>query len=541
MAVTPGALTPGTPQGWSRRTFLTRLGATGGATAMYGAMDALGLVPSPANAETVEFVPPRPGDLPAGATGRRRVAILGAGTAGLTVAYELGKAGYDCRVLEARDRPGGRALTIRRGDRHTDTDGVTQVSGYDAGQYFNAGPSRIPSHHLTIDYCKELGVAIEPMVNANAQGLYYHENTPTVDYGPLASTSVTHRQAKADWYGYVSELLAKAVSQGALDDVLTADDAERLVEFAQSLGGLSGGRYVGNNRRGYTEAPGAGDQPGVVDAPPPPLSTVLQSRFGERFAFEFGFDQAMMMWQPVGGMDRISAALADAVGRARISYNAWVTDISNTSTGVRVTYRQGSDVRFLDADYCVATITPMVLRTISSNFSTETKEALAVPVGANTGRMGIQFRRRFWEEDSSIFGGVTHTNLDVSGIYYPSYGYFGRKGVVVGYYSGAYTNLTVPDRITRALDQGVKIHGNAYRDEYENAFSVAWPKNPYTLGAWVQWPGGRGAAYTHLLQPDGNVYFAGDHLSYYTAWQNGAFLSARKVVMDLHARAVATA
>lgn len=383
------------------------------------------------------------------------------------------------------------------------------------------------------------------MVNANAQGLYYQENTATTDFGPLASTPVTHRQAKADWFGYISELLATAVDQGALDEMLTADDAERVVSFANSLGGLSGGRYVGNSRRGYREPRGAGDQPGEIDAPPPPLSTVLQSRMGNEFAFEFGFDQAMMMWQPVGGMDRISAALADAVGRQNITFNAPVNEILNTGDGVRVTYQDARNgrVRTFDADYCIVTIPPMVLRSIPNNFSRETNDALAEPVGVDTGRMGIQFRRRFWEEDLDIFGGVTHTNLDINNIFYPSYGYFDRKGVVVGYYAFGpfYTNLSVPDRATRAVEQGAKIHGEVYRTEYENSFSVAWRKVPYSLGGWVNWPGGRGSAYLHLLQPDRNIYFSGDHLSYYTSWQNGAFLSARKVVMDLHDRVVATA
>src|SRR5690606_18209053 len=136
-------------------------------------------------------------------------------------------------------------------------------------------------------------------------------------------------------------------------------------------------------------------------------------------------------------------------------------------------------------------------------------------------------------------GGITHTNLDVSGIWYPSYGYLGEKGVVVGYYSGAYTNLSVPERQARALAQGAKIHGQKYIDEFETAVSVAWPKMPWARGGWVSWQGGRGAAYQHLLQPDGRIYFAGDHLSYYTSWQAGAFESARKVVMDLHARVAA--
>ena len=52
------------------------------------------------------------------------VLILGAGIAGLTASYELEKAGYRCRILEARLRPGGRNWTVRRGSTDTDLDGV---------------------------------------------------------------------------------------------------------------------------------------------------------------------------------------------------------------------------------------------------------------------------------------------------------------------------------------------------------------------------------------------------------------------------------
>jgi monoamine oxidase len=505
-------------------------------------MAALGLVAAPANAAPVDFRPPRLADLPQNARGRTSVVIIGAGIAGLTAAYELQKAGYSCHIIEARDRPGGRARTIRRGDSLTDTDGVTQTAEFDDGQYFNAGPARIPNHHVTLDYCRELGVKIEAVVNANAESLYYHENTATVDYGPLGNTPVTHRQAKADTYGYVSELLHQAVNQGALDDVLSADDAEQLVAFANSLGGLSGGKYAGNSRRGYVERPGAGHQEGTVGAPPS-LSAVLQSQMGNRFSFEFGFDQAMMMWQPVGGMDRIAYAFADAVGKKNITYNAPVTEIRNTGSGVTVTYTDARPgrTRVIQADHCIVTIPPMVLKNIPSNLSAETKAALQVPVGANTGKIGLQYKRRFWEEDEKIFGGITATNMDVSGIWYPSSGFLGKKGVVVGYYSGAYTNLTVAEREARAVAQGVKIHGPAYRDELETSFSVAWPKVPEALGGWVSWPGGRGEAYNHLLEADGNVYFAGDHLSHYIAWQAGAIESARLTVMNLHQRLAAAA
>ena len=64
-----------------------------------------------------------------GRGGRRSVVILGAGVAGLATAYELGKAGYECTVLEARARPGGRNWTVRGGTSETDLDGATQRRG----------------------------------------------------------------------------------------------------------------------------------------------------------------------------------------------------------------------------------------------------------------------------------------------------------------------------------------------------------------------------------------------------------------------------
>jgi monoamine oxidase len=39
-----------------------------------------------------------------------------------------------------------------------------------------------------------------------------------------------------------------------------------------------------------------------------------------------------------------------------------------------------------------------------------------------------------------------------------------------------------------------------------------------------------------LLQPEGRVYFAGEHMTYLNAWMAGAFESARSVVAALHSR-----
>ena len=536
-----------------RREFLTRVGMAGGAGALYGTMDALGLVASPANApdawakERAAWRPPAKSDFGLRGRGGGDVVILGAGMAGLVTAYELGKAGYRCTILEARDRPGGRNWTVRGGTQETEIGGSRQRARFGAGQYMNAGPARLAQHMVTIEYCRELGVPIEVFTNANADGYYFNEGV-----GPLSSTKIRHRTGKADVYGYVSELLAKATDQGALDGDLTVADKERLIAFLRSFGAIgprnasdpaASFKYTGTSRRGYAVDPGAGTQSGEVLGPPSALEAVLQSGIGSYFSFELGWDQAMLMFQPVGGMDRIPYALAKAIRSqgGRIVYGAPVTELANTTDGVRVVYADGRRERQIAADYAVAAIPPHILARVPGNLSQGAKDALAYAVPVATGKIGLEYRRRFWEEDEKLIGGITNTNMDVSTIWYPSYGFLSGRGVIIGYYNFganavAYGDMAPAAREARAVAQGRKIHGDPYADELRSSFSVAWQKVRYSEGGWVSWPSRTSGQYDRLLEPEGNVYFAGDHLSYYIAWQAGAIESARKVVMQIHDR-----
>jgi monoamine oxidase len=210
---------------------------------------------------------------------------------------------------------------------------------------------------------------------------------------------------------------------------------------------------------------------------------------------------------------------------------------------VTVDYTDGHGETYrVEADYCVCTIPPTVLRDIANNFPASTAAALANVRGMSTGKIGLQFKRRFWEEDARIFGGITDTNLDIGTIWYPSAGFQGERGVVIGYYnyfdeSDRFAAMTPAQRVRRALEQGAKIHGAAYKEEFETAFSVHWQRARFSAGGWVLWEDrSQSPDYRTLLQPVGRLYFAGDHLSYVTAWQHGAFESARHVVTELHRR-----
>src|SRR5262245_13747394 len=121
----------------TRRKLLNVAARLGGAAAVYEALTAWNFLRPPAAMAA-------PLELPAGSGGGRKVAILGAGVAGLCAAYELDRAGYDCVVLEAAKRSGGRSLTLRRGDTFSEAGGPVQECRFDQGLYLNAGPGRIP-------------------------------------------------------------------------------------------------------------------------------------------------------------------------------------------------------------------------------------------------------------------------------------------------------------------------------------------------------------------------------------------------------------
>ena len=216
-------------KGVTRRRFLEQVGLAGGSAALYETMTALGLI----NLPEAWAGPP---ELPQGSGTGKSVVILGAGIAGLTAAYELTRANYDCKIIELTERAGGRNHTARRGTvlKEVNEDGVVteQVCNFDEGLYLNLGPGRLPYHHRrALHYCKELDVPLEVYVMETMANLFQSDEA----FGGKAQIK---RRIANDMQGYIAEMLAKAVNQNALNAELDAADRDNLLCLLKNFGDL---------------------------------------------------------------------------------------------------------------------------------------------------------------------------------------------------------------------------------------------------------------------------------------------------------------
>lgn len=519
----------------SRREFLHALGGVGGSAMVYRAMGALGLLAGCNDSLDKAEIP-----IPSG--GPFRVLVLGAGIAGLTAAYELGKLGFEVEILEATARAGGRSFTARAGDSLVEVDSVQQCR-FDMAEhlYMNLGPARIPYHHdRLLGYCREFGVALEVFTNDNRAAFFQSKKS---------GQKLTSRRLRADVRGHIAELLAKAVQKGALDEELTGVDQRALLDMLSTYGALGPSRaHVGSDRAGFLNQinPGLDDPATLAKPPVVPLAEIVDTAVfhGYQLVFDEGLNQQPTLLQPIGGMDRIIAAFMERVGHL-VRYESVVERIENVyaegqsePSGAVVTYREGGkSVRHAAADFVVCTIPATVLRDIASNFRPEVVAEIAAMQYVQAVKIGLQAERRFWEEDLHIYGGISWTDQKITQIWYPASGYLRQKGVLVAAYTwdeptdAFFSALSPEERLAEAKAEVEAIHPGSSA-LFGPGISRAWGKAPFQRGSWAN-DDPTYQKHAALARGDGRVSFAGEHVSFLHGWQEGSVLSARAAVRSI--------
>lgn len=508
----------------TRREALASVNAVGGEKAAKAALAALGLGPSTHLQYQKLDHGPQAGQ-------GTRVLVLGAGIAGLVAAYELKRAGFEVRILEARQRVGGRNWTLRHGDQVDYLDGRRQTAQFAPGLYFNAGPARLPSQHRTIlDYCSELGVPLEVLVNTS------HSAQLRPD---LQQPAFSVRQALNDTRGHLAGLLATAINRDALDAELSGEERVRLLGFLQEYGDLSQELiYEGSLRSGHgvsSAIPGA--LPGF--GAPLALDQLLHPElWGALLHTEYPEFSATML-QPVGGMDRIAVAFEQRL-REQLQFGAVVEQVRQRAEGVTVQYRDSVSgaVHREHADYLISTVPLPLLARLDTDFSEPFKQALRSTHNGAATKVAWQ-APRFWERDYRIYGGLSWVDHPARILWYPSDQLNSRQGLLVaGYVTGegasAFGQRPLAEQYA-ASAEAVELLHPGHAASLRQPLAVSWEQVPFSEGPWLQREQFPAQAHALLEQPQGRVYLASDGFgqSGIGIWQESAANAARRAVGQL--------
>ena len=445
---------------------------------------------------------------------RRRVAVIGAGVAGLVAAYELARLGHDPLVLEARNRVGGRIWTLR---------------DFAPGLQAEAGAMRIPrAHALTLEYCRHFDLPMVPFVMDNPKGLVFvggvrmtaaEANAHPERLGFDVADHEHGRTAAQLWEDAIAEPRALLAERGpaAWEEIVARYDQYSLYEFLKL--------------RGFSE--GAVEMFGVMHF----LEADLHNACVEVLREDLG-DAYTDMQTIAGGMDALPNAFYAAL-HDRVRFGAEVVALDQDERSVTVHYRTAAGRFSETADYAICTLPFSVLRHVEvlSPFSRGKQRAIRQLNYAASTKVLFQVRRRFWE-DEGIVGGATVTDLPVRRLNYPPADPATPRGILLASYTWSqdavrWGAMDPESRIEQALEDVEQIHPGSAQ-HFECGASHAWDHDPYAAGAFALFEAEQQSQlHRDIVAPEGRIHFAGEHCSLYHAWIQGSLESGIRAAREI--------
>ena len=235
------------------------------------------------------------------------------------------------------------------------------------------------------------------------------------------------------------------------------------------------------------------------------------------------------MFQPVGGMDHVAAAFEKRVGRM-IRFQSEVTQIRKTPGGVRVAYRdlKTKANETVEADYCICSIPMSVLASIDADFSPDVKQIIDHSPYDSAYKIAGK-RSASGKRSARSTAAFRFLDRPVNLVWYPSARLFSKRGVVIAGYNvengTVLEKMSVAEKLESSRQSVEALHPGRSR-ELQKPIYVGWGRIAYNLGSWVHInEPATYAGYERMIQPDGRIFFAGDHISHLVGWQEGAALA----------------
>ncbi len=484
---------------YSRRGFL-RSSAVATAAALAASCGPSAPAPAPAG------VPGAPAPERRGGGGTPRIAIVGAGMAGLNVAHKLQKAGLRAKVFEGANRTGGRMFTA------TDllADGLTTELG---GEFIDSG------HEEMLALMKEFNLdrldtqrpgteALKPETYF-INGRHYTQAQAARAFVPLAKRIMADYDSLGDVVNYETEGGGTAFDRQSIAEYLTAVHAtgwmRELLETAYVTEyGLETGEQSALN---FLFLIGTGD---LKDT----KACTLLGESDERY-------------KVVGGNQRIVDELARRV-EPQIQKLHRLEAIKSDGQGFTLTFQTEGRAVDEDADIVVLAIPFSLLRDVKMQVELpplKQKAIAELTYGANA-KVMIGFRSRPWEKQG--YSGATYSDETFQLAWANSYLQAGTAGGLT-LYSGGKLALeagqgTAEAAAVRLLTGIERAYPGATRERNGKVSRMHWPTFPWTKGSYACYRPGQWTTIAGSEGlPVGNLFFAGEHCSYdFQGYMNGA-------------------
>jgi monoamine oxidase len=468
------------------------------------------------------------GGKPGGGT-TAKVAIIGAGVAGLAAALRMKDAGVTATIYEAQTRVGGRMLTERSdavascGLCHTAR--RSGAVGWADGQWADVFGEFIDTSHATMrNLASRFNLplidlpAFEPAGSTDTYhffGQYYPYSQAVADFGPV----YTALQADIKAAGYPTTYASSTAAGRALDNMSVYQWIETRVPGGHSspMGRLLDAAYV-IEYGADTVNQSSLNLLYLLAYQPKPVTFAEFGVSDERFRI-------------VGGSDLLTTAMANDIGWNNIKLGQRLDSIVKNSDGtVNLYFRnQSAPVK---AEKVLLALPFTALRTIDyskAGFDALKVKAITEQGAAFNGKLQLQFSTRYWNQSGpwGVSSGNVYSDNGCLCMWDGSRGMNGASAILVNYTGGSVTEgMALKHPYGNQGDNEVQQDAATFLGQAELIFpgiSAQWNGkvinskahlSPDYLSAYGNYlPGQYQSICQYERVRQGNIFFAGEHTS----------------------------
>jgi monoamine oxidase len=453
-----------------------------------------------------------------------RVAIVGAGLAGLACAYELKRKGVIATLFDANDRVGGRCWSLR---------------DFFPGQVAERGGEFIDTPHKTLlGYIHEFKLAVEDVDKQPGEVFYYFNG----EHYPESLVVDEYRALVPALNSDLRKLSNEPTAANHTSEDVQLDRTS-LAEYLDS--------------RGAT----------------PLIKAVIEQAYKAEYGLEIGEQSCLNFllfihadrrskFTPFGifsderyhvldGNDRIAEGLRDRLG-GQIQLDMRLVRVFKTAAGkIDLSFQQGASTRQATFDAVVLALPFTILRDVDLDASlglpSWKSDAIDLLGYGTNAKMMVGFDSRPWVSLGS--NGEAYSDLLNHQLTWETNPLMAdaSRGVLTDYSSGQRgANLDPSDpqgeasRFLNDLDDvfpGALAAATRYARGHFLVHLEHWPSNPLSLGSYTCYRPGQ---FTSIAgkegAPVGNLYFAGEHANSFYEWQGfmeGAALSGIQAANEI--------